>query len=519
MRTHAGMCRWWWLAPIVTLALVIGGSQGQLPGCPTRAAKRQSPVVFLDDNVKVAVPDRNLVNTTDKNISLNFAIDPDEKGVLWKARLGKTSYAGPVIAGGKVFVCTNNDNPRDPAKTGDAGIVMCFDAKTGKFLWQAFHEVLGDESRNFKGQGIASTPFVEGNSLYYVSNRCELVCADVNGDPQKPGQAKFNWKLDMIGELNVFPTQLAASSPIVYGDLVFVLTGNGNNVDEEPWKLPSPNAPSFIAVNKKTGKVKWKDGSPGKNIMEGQWASPAVAQPKGGKAQAIFPAGDGWLYSFEAETGKLLWKFNCNPKSATFNFKNKTRSTKAHFLATPVVWEDRVYIGVGCNPDDGPGVGHLWCIDITKTGDVSPVDDIFDPKNAKNKNSALVWHHGGKIDPEPERGRKFHFGRTCSTVAIMDGLLYIGELDGYLHCYDAATGKRHWVVDVQSAVWASPYVVDGKVFMGNEDGDLHVYAHGKEMKRLAKISIGPGVKTPVKVVDGVLYVMCMTDLYAIKPAK
>jgi outer membrane protein assembly factor BamB len=297
--------------------------------------------------------------------------------------------------------------------------------------------------------------------------------------------------------------------------MVFVLTGNGRNVDEDPWVLPSPEAPSFIGVDKKTGTLKWKDASPGKNIMEGQWASPTLAAPKGGKPQVIFPGGDGWLYSFEPESGKLIWKFNCNPSTAVFNAKNKSKSTKAHFLATPVVWEDRVYIGVGLNPE-GANVGHLWCIDLTKTGDVSPVNDIFDAKNPKNKDSALVWHHGGKIDPEPMRGRKYHFGLTLSTCAIHDGLLYVGELDGYLHCYDARTGTRHWVADQQATVWSSPYLVDGKVFLGNEDGDLRVYAHSKEMKQLAKIAIGPGIKTPVKVVDGVLYVLAKTELYAVK---
>src|SRR5207302_7334049 len=168
-----------------------------------------------------------------------------------------------------------------------------------------------------------------------------------------------------------------------------------------------------------------------------------------------------------------------NPRNAVYDRKNKRISDKSYFLAAPVLWEDRVYIGVGCNPQDGPGVGHLWCIDPTKTGDVSPTDDKFDPANPKNKDSALVWHFGGKIDPEPERGKKWHFGRTLSTCAVHDGLVYIADLDGYFDCLDARTGKRYWEVDLRSPVWGSPYWVDGKVFIGNEDGDLYVFAHGK----------------------------------------
>jgi outer membrane protein assembly factor BamB len=525
MRTHQTLlCRWWWLAPIALLAFGLTDGLGSLPGCSFRSARRPATVAVVEaprgkDPTKLAVPDRNLVNLTDKNISLDFSFEEDkEMGLVWKARLGKmASYGGPVVAGGKVFVCTNNENPRDPNLKEDAGIVMCFDEKTGKFLWQSYHERIPDEAINYAHQGIASTPFVDGDRLYYLSNRCELVCADVNGDPKKPGKAKIIWSLDMLKELKVYPSQLASSSPTVYGDLVFCVTSNGVNIGEDPATLPSPDAPSFIAVNKMTGKVKWSSAAPGKEIMEGQWTSPTIIAPKGGKPQVLFPGGDGWLYSFEPESGKVIWKFNCNPKNAVFNRKNKRITDKSYFLATPVLWEDRVYIGLGASPQDGPGMGRLWCIDPTRTGDVSPVDDRFDPANPKNKDSALVWHVGGKIDPEPERGKKWYFGRTLSTCAIHDGLLYAADLDGYFTCFDARTGKRYWEADLRSPVWGSPYWVDGKVFIGNDDGDLYVFAHGKEKKQLAKIEIGAAIRMPVKVVNGVLYVLTDSYLYAVKP--
>jgi outer membrane protein assembly factor BamB len=523
MRTRKTLhCRWWWLAPIVFLAFGLSDGMGSLSGCSFRSVRHPIAVVEAArarEASQVTVPDRNLVNSADKGISLDFCLEEDkEKNVLWKARLGKmAAYGGPVVAGGKVFVATNNENPRDPALKGDAGIVMCFDEKTGKFLWQSYHERINDDAQNYAHQGIASTPFVEGDRLFYLSNRCELVCADVNGDPKNPGKAKIIWSLDMIKDLKVFPSQLASSSPVVFGDLVFTVTSNGINVEENPATLPSPDAPSFVAVDKKTGKVKWSSAAPGKNIMEGQWTSPTIIAPKGGKPQVLFPGGDGWLYSFEPDSGKLIWKFNCNPKTAVFNHKNKRISDKCYFVATPVVWEDKVYIGVGTSPQDGPGVGHLWCINPTKTGDVSPGDDKFNPENPKNKDSALVWHFGGKIDPEPERGKKWYFGRTISTCAVHDGLLYIADLDGYFACFDARTGKRYWENDLRSQVWCSPYCVDGKVFIGNDDGDLYVFAQGKEKKQLAKFEVGGALRMPVKVVNGVLYIMNDSYLYAVKP--
>src|SRR5262245_12140092 len=80
---------------------------------------------------KVVPPNRNLVNTRDRDVCLDFSVEEGrERNVLWAAKLGSASYGGPVVAGGKVFVGTNNDNPRDPAARGDKGVLMCFDART-----------------------------------------------------------------------------------------------------------------------------------------------------------------------------------------------------------------------------------------------------------------------------------------------------------------------------------------------------------------------------------------------------
>src|SRR5262245_45788285 len=228
----------------------------------------------------VVIPERNPVNKTEKTVLLDFDIRGEgmEKNLLWKARLGTTSYGGPVIAGGKVFVGTNNQRPRDSKIRGDRGVMMCFDATKGTFLWQIVHDKLkGGDSVDYHEQGIASTPAVEGNCLYYVSNRAELICADVDGDKDNKGKGKVLWRYDMIKELKVFPCQLAVCSPLIAGDLVYVITGNGWDVYVDPPVFPEPSAPSFIAVNKKTGKLAWKSDLPGKNVLDGQWTNPTYA--------------------------------------------------------------------------------------------------------------------------------------------------------------------------------------------------------------------------------------------------
>jgi outer membrane protein assembly factor BamB len=386
---------------------------------------------------------------------------------------------------------------------------MCFDAATGKFLWQAVHEKLPNPDENDTPKhGVASAPVVEGDRLYYVSNRCELVCANV-------ADGKAIWTLDMVGALKVFPCYLAICSPLIVGDNVFVVTANG--VSPGTRKLPEPTAPSFIAVNKNTGKVAWSSNLPGGKIMEGQWGNPCAATVEGVN-QVIFPGGDGWLYAFKAETGELLWKFDCNPKASVY--KPGGRGDRGYLVATPVIYENRLYVGTGSDPEDGPGVGHLWCIDITKAPankekDLSPIGDNFDPKAPANKDSGLVWHYGGPITPKPADGREIYFGRTISTVAVHNGLVYAAELEGYLHCLDAKTGQQYWEYDPKDATWDSPYYADGRVYYGTDGGDLYVFPAGKAMPTPVKINMEQAMKTPPVAAGGVLYLTNGTTLFAI----
>ena len=247
------------------------------------------------------------------------------KNIKWKAQIGSTSYGNPVVADGKIFLGTNNGNPRNPDIQGDKGVLMCFRESDGKFLWQAVTDKLASGPQNdFPEQGVCSSPAVDGKRLYYVSNRGELVCLDTEGflDGKNdgpfqgevykgPSDADIVWKLDMMKELGVYQRNMANSSPVIWEDLVFVETSNGRS-DE---KVPSPKAPSFLAVNKNTGKVVWQDNSPGDGILQGQWSSPALGLVDGVQ-QAFFAGGDGWLYGFNARTGEKLWKFDLNPKNA-----------------------------------------------------------------------------------------------------------------------------------------------------------------------------------------------------------
>jgi outer membrane protein assembly factor BamB len=513
---------------------------------------------------------RNMVNLIDKNVP--DKIEPDGPATLWKAGLGSRAYGGPIISGGRVFVGTNNEsavphNKRDLDKAGeplDRGVLLCFDEKTGKFLWEAVHPKLpSGQVNDWPKEGLCSTPNVESDRVYYVSNRCTVVCADVHGASSKqpggierkgfsdPTDAKFIWEYDMMKELNVFPHNMSACSPLIVGDLMFIVTANG--VDEGHINIPSPEAPSFIALDKKTGKLIWQSNAPGKDIMHGQWSNPAYGEINGVR-QVIFPGGDGWLRSFVPETGELIWKFDCNPKDAVYELGGT--GTKSDFIGTPVVYDNKVYIGVGQDPEHTTGIANFFCIAPTKKGDISKTTISGRDKNGKpldekpNPNSGEVWRYGGAETGKWSQ-RDFKFGRTMSSACIVDDILYISELAGFLHCMNAKTGEHYWQFDTKASIWGSAYYVDGKIYLANDQGDLFIFKHdknqtvydevkaaqnAKDMKEarkamldvrkqvadkflLSKVEFDAPIRSTPVVANGVMYVMTEKTLYAIKCGK
>lgn len=412
--------------------------------------------------------------------------------VQWVAALGAMTSGNPVVAGGSVFVGTNNDHPRDPDVVEDKGVLMAFRESDGAFLWQMAHDKLSaGEANDWPFQGVCSSPSVDGNRLYYVSNRGEVVALDTAGflDAENDGpftdevrdglaDADVVWTFDMVGELGVFPHNMSSSAPAVSGDLIIVNTSNGQN---ENGDVPSPEAPDLIALDRETGQLVWRAAPVGDWILHGQWSSPAVAEI-GGVLQVVIGQGDGWVRGFDAADGSTLWEFDTNPIDAEWP------RTRNNVIATPVIWNDTVFIANGQEPESGEGPGRLHAIDATRRGDISE--------------SGLVW-------------RTEDIRRSLSTVAIDDGLLYVADFSGYLHCLDAATGAELWVYDTFSAVWGSPLVVDDKVYLGDEDGDVVVLRAGRELEKLAEPNIGSAIYGAPIAANGVLFVNSVSELFAL----
>ena len=419
--------------------------------------------------------------------------------ILWTQSVGSQAYGGPTVGNGKVYVGTNNEGVRNPDYEGDKGVLMAFDAASGEFVWQMVHDKLSAGRVNdWPLQGVCSTAFVDGDRVWYVSNQAHVVCLDANGlangndgpftgeTGTGPTDGDILWSYDMIGELDVFPHNLATGSPLIIGDLLYTITSNG--VDEGHVNIPSPFSPHMIALNKNTGELVWENTDVGEGILHGSWTNPAYAEING-TGQIVVAGANGVVYGLNATTGETVWTFDCNPKDAEWILGG--RGTRNNILATPVIYNNRVYVGVGQDPEHGEAPGHFFAIDATGTGDVT--------------DTHKVWSRDGE-----------DFYRTMSTAAIADGVLYISSLSGFLHALDADTGEEFWTYDAFAAVWGSPFVVDGKVMLGDEDGDIAVLRAGKEMELLGEINMGASVYSTPVVRDGIMYLLTRNRLWAVQ---
>ncbi|MCA1563681.1 MAG: PQQ-binding-like beta-propeller repeat protein [Acidobacteria bacterium] len=479
----------------MTIRRLVSLASGAAVALSISSAPRASDPGSGDWPMWGGTPDRNMVSDM-KGLPTSWDIKT-KKNVKWIAELGSQTYGNVVVSGGMVFVGTNNEAPRNRGIVGDRGVLMAFRESDGQFLWQDIHDKLpAGRANDWPFQGVASSPLVEGDTLYYVTNRCELVALDIQGfrDAENDGPVKDEkltgpenadvlWKFDMMEEVGSFPHNLSNSSPVFFGDLVYVSTSNGQ--DESHVNIPSPKAPAIIAVNRQTGKLVWEDNSVHDRILHGQWSTPAVGRIGGGD-QVVSAQGDGRVRGYEALSGKKLWEFDTNPKDAVWP---KTRN---EVISTPVIYENVVYLANGQDPEHGEGVGHLYAIDATKRGDITEL--------------GRIWHYD-KIR------------RSISTPAIRNGIIYYPDFSGFFHALDVKTGQPLWVHDLFAAIWGSPLLADGRIYLGDEDGDVVIMEEGKEKKVIAEMNLGSSVYASPVPANGVLFISNRNQLYALAETK
>lgn len=470
------------------------------------------------------------------------------RNIRWTAKLGTETHSTPVIAGGRVFIGTNNGEPRDPKHTGDRGVVMCLDERDGRLLWQlVVPKREEDPYFDWPKCGVSSSVTVDGDRAYVLDNRGVVLCLDVHGmangndgpfrdegaymtprrdsgaappkpvigvevapepglrpldrEPLAPGplDADILWMCDLVTQAGIWPHDGAHSSILVLGDHLYLNTSTG--VDNTHRRIRRPGAPSLIALDKHTGRylAREREGI-APNIFHCTWSSPSVATIRGAP-RIFFAGGNGIVYAFKPLTGtpqgdspaalEKALQYDPDPgspKSEVHRYTQNRAEGPSNIYGMPVVLNGRLYIAGGGDVFWGKTEAWMKCVDITRTGSVAADAEIW---------SASLEQH------------------TLTTAAVADGLVFATDTAKNLHCLDAATGRSLWIQQCQGTFWASPFVADGKVYAGTRSGDFWVLAAAREKRVLFQTRLPSKISATVTAANGVLYIATMTELHAV----
>jgi outer membrane protein assembly factor BamB len=463
-------------------------------------------------------------NQVSDETGLPARFDPETgENIRWSVPLGTETNSTPVVAHGRVLIGTNNGQPRDPRHQGDRGILFCLEESTGRLCWQlVVPQFENTDYLDWRTGGICSPPTVEGDRVYVVSNRAEVMCLDLHGQSNgndgpfldegrlmaRAGEppldvteidADILWSFDMPAEIGIHPHDAAHSSILIHGPYLYLNTGNG--VNKTHTGIPSPDAPSLIVLDKATGRLVAQDEERiGPRIFHCTWSSPALGIVDG-QPRIFFCGGDGVCYGFQAlapgqDTREVLplkrvWRFDCDPTAPKENVHDYMRNRKvspSNIKGMPVFHQGRLYVAVGGDIWWGKREAYLMCIDATSTGDVTQ--------------TALIWKQ--PLDQH-----------CCSTPAIAGDLAFIADCGRNIYCLDAQTGEPCWTQATKGEVFGSTLVADGKVYLGTKYGKLWVFAADREKRLLANIDLGSRMNATPVAANGVLYLATMERLFAV----
>ena len=522
---------------------------------------------------------RNMVSA-EKGLPASF--DPKTgTNIKWAVPLGTETHSTPVIAGGRVYIGTNNGEPRDPKHQGDRGVVMCLDEATGKLLWQlVVPKREEDPYFDWPKCGVSSSVTVEGDRVYVVSNRGEVICLDArgmangndgpyrdegahmtpppgSGAPPKPVagadiqplllqprsdgtslqpgplDADILWLFDLPSGAGIWPHDGSHSAILIHGDHLYLNSGTG--VDNTHKRIRTPDAPSLLVFDKRNGRLLARDDERiAPNIFHCTWSAPSLGTVNG-RTLIFFCGGNGVVYAFEPLSGEsrgAATKANDGPLTPALSPSDRERVPEGRESGQPASEKVRK-------------LKTVWRFDFDPT---APKENVH--QYNRNRREGPSNFYGMPVFLKDRiyaaGGGDIFWGKNeawlkcidaaktgdvttsaliwsyplekhvLSTPAIHDGLAFIADCGRKFHCVNAATGQPYWTHDITGDVWASPYVADGKVYLGTRSGHFYVFAASREKQVLSTLELVTPISATATAANGVLYVATMNKLYALK---
>lgn len=382
--------------------------------------------------------------TTETDLPLTWSVS--SPNVKWKVALPDRGNSTPVVWGDKLFLTQAIE------KEGKR-LLLCFDKKTGKQLWEAGTTYTTPELTHGTNPYCAASPATDGERVIVFFASAGVFCYDMNG--------KEVWKRTDLGEQRHIWGN--GTSPVIAGDRVFLNFGPGKNT-------------SLLCFDKKTGKTIWKHDEPGGDAGEGSekkwlgsWSDPLLR--KVGNRYELFMTYPGRACAFDPLTGKELW--TCDG-------------------LTPLVYNSPLYTDGVVIAMCGYG-GSAMAIKAGGSGNVTSSHRVWHlPRVPQRIGSGVVYqgHHYILTDGGFAECRDLKTGEQ----------VYNERLKG-----PGPTGQN----------WSSLVLSGDRLYAVNQGGDAFVFKASPKFELLSTNSLGEKVIGSMAVSDGLLFIRGYKNLWCI----
>jgi outer membrane protein assembly factor BamB len=323
-----------------------------------------------------------------------------EDNLVWKQPFGGRS--APVVMNGRVYIINKaGEGVRQQER------VMCFEAETGKVLWQHRFNVFFSDivSARLGWANLAGDP--ETGNIYAHGVQGLFFCFDKDG--------KVLWSRSLTEEYGrVSGYGGRVNSPTVDGDLVIIGMLNAS------WGSQARGADRYLAMDKRTGVPVWWSELPG-GIRGTYYSSPVIAVI-GGQRLLITGGSGGAVHALKVRTGEVVWSYTIGAKAVN---------------TSPVVDGNLVYAAHGEENIGSNRQGRIVCLDAGKVASKQP---------------ALVWKRDGLTIKFP-------------SPIVHEGRLYVCNEGGTMYCLNARDGKTIWTAKYGTSGAGSPVLADGKIYV------------------------------------------------------
>jgi len=346
--------------------------------------------------------------------------------VVWSVQGVGAGYGSVAIKGDRVFV---------QGLRGSDTMVHSLNRADGKYVWS---KNLGAGGSNDRGSGPRSTPTLDGDRLYVLTEGGDLWCLREDGTEV--------WHRNILRDFSGHNIQwLLSESPLIDGDRVIVTPGGRNA--------------GIVALNKMTGRTIWA----AKELNDDAgYASAVVVDVEGVRAYTTFMASE--AVGVRASDGKVLWRYR--PAA------NRTAN-----IATPVVHDNKVFYA------SNYGVGG-GLVTLQPANDGLAAKESYFTRDMQNHHGGVVLVDGtlygfnGAILAALDfaTGKLLWRDRSVGKGAITyaDGRLYILSEDNVVGLAEVTTKGyvergRFQIADQGLPSWSHPVVSGGRLYLRNQN--------------------------------------------------